>query len=74
MYIVLVNSKSRDPLSDCIAELTKSFSDPFTITGSEEKGYQLRLEGVGDETAPRAFAIKYLKTWKPKPKEETDAT
>lgn len=69
IYIVLVNHKVREALSDCIAELTKSFPDPFTIAGSEEKGYQLRLEGSGDETLPRAFATKFLKTWKPKPPE-----
>jgi hypothetical protein len=71
MYIVLVDHKSRDALSDCIVELKKVFTDPFTISGSEEKGYQLRLEGVGDETSPRAHAKKFLKTWKPKPVEET---
>lgn len=69
IYIVLVNHKVREALSDCIAELTKHFTDPFTIYGSEEKGYQLRLEGSGDEIQPRAFAVKYLKTWKPKPPE-----
>lgn len=72
MYIVIVSHKSRECLSDCISELVKSFpSEPFTVEGSEEKGYQLRLNGAGDEKAPRVMAEKFLKTWKPKPPEET---
>lgn len=68
MYVVLVTSKSRDVLSDVIPELKKEFpADVFSIYGSEEKGYQLRIEGAGDEKEPRAFATKFMKTWKPKP-------
>lgn len=71
MYVVLIDSKCKETLSDCIPELNKSFpKDTFTIFGSEEKGYQLRIEGAGDEKAPRAFAKAYAKTWKPKPPEE----
>jgi hypothetical protein len=68
MYVVLITNKSREPFSDIIPELKKEFPEEvFTIYGSEEKGYQLRIEGIGDEKAPRAYAIKYMKTWKPKP-------
>jgi hypothetical protein len=71
MYVVLLGSKSREALSDCIPELAKAFpGEVFTIEGSEEKGYKLRLEGITDEKAPRAFATKYLKTWMPKSKED----
>lgn len=71
MYVVLVKNKLREPLSDTIPELIKEFpQEVFSISGSEEGGYQLRIEGKGDEKAPRAFAEKYLKTWKPKPPEE----
>lgn len=70
MYVVLVTNKQRDPLSDCIVELKKSFpQEQFSIYGSEEKGYQLRIEGTGDEIAPRARAVAFLKTWKPKSEE-----
>lgn len=65
MYVVLVTSKSRNVLSDVIPELKKEFpADIFSIYGSEEKGYQLRLEGAGDERAPRAMVIKFMKTHK----------
>ncbi len=74
MYIVLLDHKNREALSDCIAEMSKTFTDPFTIEGSEEKGYQLRLNGAGDEKEPRAFAKKYLKTWKPKPPDPSTET
>lgn len=68
MYVVLITNKSREPLSDVIPELKKEFpAEVFSIYGSEEKGYQLRIEGTGDEKEPRAFATKYMKTWKPKP-------
>lgn len=71
MYVVLIDSKIKAMLSDCIPELGKSFpKDTFTIYGSEEKGYQLRIEGTGDEKAPRVFAKAFAKTWKPKPPEE----
>lgn len=71
MYVVLITSKIRETLSDCIPELNKVFpKEVFTVEGSEEKGYKLRIEGTGDEKEPRAFATKFAKTWKPKPKEE----
>lgn len=72
MYVVLITNKSRDPLSDCIPELRKQFqNEVFSIHGSEEKGYQLRIEGAGDEKLPRVVATAFVKAWKPKPKEET---
>jgi hypothetical protein len=71
MYVVLVTSKTREVLSDCIPELNKAFpKEVFTVEGSEEKGYKLRIEGIGDEKGPRAFAAKFMKTWMPKPKED----
>jgi len=70
MYVVLITNKSREPFSDIIPELKKVFPlEVFSIYGSEEKGYQLRIEGTGDEKEPRVFATKYMKTWKPKPPE-----
>lgn len=73
MYIVVVSHKNREAISDAIVELVKAFpGEPFTIEGSEEKGYQLRLNGAGDEKAPRVLAEKFLKTWKPKPPEVQD--
>lgn len=68
MYVVLITNKSREPFSDIMPDLRKEFpEETFSIYGSEDKGYQLRIEGTGDEKAPRAFATKYMKTWKPKP-------
>lgn len=68
MYVVLVDSKTRESLSDLVPELKKQFpKDTFTIEGTEAKGYKLKLEGTGDEKAPRAFAKAFLKKWKPKP-------
>ena len=70
MYVVLVKHKSREPLSDCIPELKLKFPEEvFSVFGSDEKGYQLRIEGMGDEVLPRKFAETFLKTWKPKPSE-----
>ena len=70
MYIVVVSHKVKEALSDCIQELIKVFpGELFTVEGSEEKGYQLRINGAGDEKAPRVMAEKFLKTWKPKPPE-----
>jgi len=72
MYVVLVTHKSKEPFSDIMPELKKAFpEETFSIYGSEEKGYQLRIEGAGDEKEPRAFAVKFMKTWKPKPVEAT---
>ncbi len=70
MYVVLITNKSREPFSDIMPELKREFpTEVFSVYGSEERGYQLRIEGVGDEKAPRAFAKTYMKTWKPKPPE-----
>jgi len=70
MYIVLIDHKSHEAISDLMAALVKQYpAEKFSIYGSEEKGYQCRIEGVGDERAPRKFAISFLKTWKPKPPE-----
>lgn len=71
MYVVLVNHKSKEAISDLLAHLKPQFpAEVFTFEGSEEQGYKFRIEGVGDEKAPRKIAEKYLKTWKPKPKED----
>ena len=68
MYVVLLSHKSKPAMTDLIAALLKEFpNERFTVEGSEEKGYNARIEGVGDERAPRIFATKFLKTWKPKP-------
>lgn len=70
MYVVLLESKSREAMADLMAAIVVQFPlEKFSIVGSEEKGYQFHINGVGDERAPRAFALKYLKTWKPAPKE-----
>jgi hypothetical protein len=70
MYVVLTQHKLHDAMSDLMAELVRQFpAEKFSVFGSEEKGYQCRIEGVGDERAPRKFAITFLKTWKPKPPE-----
>ena len=66
MYVVLVSSKSKAAMTDLIATLSMQFpAERFTVEGSEEKGYNARIEGIGDERAPRAVAVKFLKTWKP---------
>lgn len=68
MYIVLVTSKKLPMFNDLLPELRKKFpSDQFSIHGSEDKGYQMRIEGVGDEKAPRAYAEGFIKKWKPAP-------
>jgi hypothetical protein len=70
MYIVLVNWKTLPALQDLMPEMNKTFtSDKFSIWGSEDKGYQFRLDGAGCEKEPRKFAELYLKKWKPKPVE-----
>lgn len=68
MYVVIVENKNKEPLSDLIQELHKAFpGEIFTIEGSEDTKYKLRIEGSGDEKLPRAFAFQYLKRWKSKP-------
>jgi hypothetical protein len=70
MYVVLTEHKSREAMGDLMAELAKHFpADKFSIEGSEDKGYQCRIIGLGDERSPRKFATVFLKTWKPKPPE-----
>ena len=70
MYVVLTNHKSREAMGDLMAALVKQYpTDKFSVEGSEEKGYQCRINGVGDEREPRKFSITFLKTWKPKPPE-----
>ena len=71
MYVVLVEHKSREAMADLMAAIIVQFPlEKFSIVGSEEKGYQLHINGVGDERAPRVYALKFLKTWKPKTKED----
>lgn len=71
MYCVLVNHKSKEAMSDLLAHLKPQFpNELFTYEGTEEKGYKFRIEGTGEEKAPRKIAEKFLKTWKPAPKED----
>ena len=71
MYVVLVDHKSKEAMTDLMLELRSKFPlERFTIEGSEEKGYQFRIEGLGDELAPRKIAQDFLKKWKPKPIED----
>lgn len=68
MYIVLVTSKKLQIFNDLIVEIRKKFpNDQFAIDGSEDRGYQLRLLGAGDEKEPRKFAEAFMKKWKPAP-------
>lgn len=68
MYVVLVTSKMLAPFTDLMPLLFSTFSnEKFSIWGSEDKGYQLRIEGAGCEKEPRKFAELFLKKWKPKP-------
>lgn len=70
MYVVIVNHKSKEAMLDLMAVLVHQFpKEVFTIEGSEDMGYKFRIEGSGDEKPPRKIAIQFLKTWKPKPKE-----
>lgn len=70
MYVVLVNHALREAMSDTMHALIDKFPlEKFSIDGSEEKGYKLKIMGSGDEKPPRAFAKVFLKTWKPKPPE-----
>jgi hypothetical protein len=71
MYVVLVEHKSKEAMADLMAAIIVQFPlEKFSIVGSEEKGYQFHINGVGDERVPRIYASKFLKTWKPKPKED----
>lgn len=68
MYVVLINSKLLAPLTDLMPVINKEFvEERFSIWGTEDKGYQFRIEGAGDEKLPRIFAEKFVKTWKPAP-------
>jgi hypothetical protein len=70
MYVVLVDHKSREAMTDLMAAIIIQFPlERFSIFGSEDKGYQFRIEGVGDEMPPRAFSKLFLKKWKPSPPE-----
>lgn len=66
MYVVVIDHRSKEAMADLLKALTTKFpGERFTVEGSEEKGYKLRIEGAGDEKPPRAFAKVFLKTWKP---------
>ncbi len=68
MYVVLITSKLLAPFTDLMPVINKEFAaEKFSIWGSEDKGYQFRIEGVGDEKLPRKFAQAFVKTWKPSP-------
>jgi hypothetical protein len=73
MYVVVVTHKKIAALNDLMAVIMPMFPhDKFLIVGSEEKGYQFRVLGHGDEKAPRKFAEPFLKKWKPKPEDEAN--
>lgn len=66
MFVILVNKQKLPPLTDMMPEIIKKFPhDKFSIHGSEEKGYHMQIDGLGDERLPRKFAESFLKTWKP---------
>lgn len=66
MYVVLVSKIKLPILTDLVPEIRKTFpSDGFSIHGSDDKGYSLHLDGVGDEREPRTFAEAFIKSWKP---------
>ncbi len=68
MYCVVVTNKTLAPFTDMMPEMLLKFPESkFSIWGSEDQGYQFRVEGSGDEKGPRKFALAYLKTWQPKP-------
>lgn len=70
MYVVVVTSKKLAPLNDLMAVIIQTFpNDKFQIVGSEDKGYQFRVLGSGDEKAPRKIAEPFLKKWKPSPEQ-----
>lgn len=65
MYVVLVNRQPLAALQSLMPEINKAFpSERFSIWGSDEKGYQIRIEGTGSEIEPRKFAELFLKKWK----------
>ena len=71
MYVVLLEHKLLAAMTDLMAAIIVQFPlEKFSIVGSEDKGYQFHINGVGDERPPRIYASKFLKTWKPKPKED----
>lgn len=73
MYVVVVTSKTIAPLNDLMAVIIQMFpNDKFVIVGSEDKGYQFRVLGTGDEKAPRKIAEPFLKKWKPSPEQITE--
>jgi hypothetical protein len=70
MYVVVSTSKRLAPLNDLMEVINSLFpNDTFTIVGSEDKGYQFRVLGSGDEKAPRKIAETFLKKWKPTPEQ-----
>lgn len=70
MYVVVVTHKKIAALNDLMAVIIQTFPhDKFTIVGSEEKGYQFRVLGSGDEKGPRKLAEPFLKKWKPSPEQ-----
>jgi hypothetical protein len=67
MYVVLVDHKSREAMTDLMAAILIQFPhERFSISGSDDRGFQFRIEGLGDEKLPRAFAKIFLKNWKAK--------
>ncbi len=61
LYISLFSYKNKDTLDILLEEVRNRFkSTKFSVRGSAEKGWQLRLEGNDDETRPRAFAEGFI--------------
>lgn len=70
MYVVIVEHKILAALTDLLVEVRRIFpNDQFYIDGSEDKGYKLKVDGNGDEKAPRKLAEPFLKKWKPSPEQ-----
>ena len=66
MYVVIVYSKTHEPLSDLMPVIGPKFPDDRFYIFEGGGRFQLRLEGTGDERAPRTFAKTFLKSWQPK--------
>lgn len=67
MYVILLNHPNLPALHDLLPELKLSYPcESFSINGSEDRGYSIQINGIGDERGPRNFAYSFLKKWKPK--------
>jgi hypothetical protein len=67
MYVVVEQHKSKAAISDLIAHLAIIFpNERFSLFGSDDTVFQCRIEGIGDEKMPRAYAQIFLKKWVPR--------